>query len=217
MKLPATNSEEDIKAVTRNVFKKADARMVSKIAGYALLSKRDLSAVGDVANEVRAMLGSDDLSKATLDHVHRAIYDYLFPSDKAFLEGMEAARNAGRKIPANDSAGFSGGNRSGSASHFGHRQKSGIGQPGSKGAISAVRQIAPRGNGETNRIATWLNIEQHEMSECYKSFDAFTKTTRNAPLKHFTSVGIIHGGRRFWSKKLARWLGQRGKTVRFTV
>jgi hypothetical protein len=96
-KLPAANSEEDIKAVARNVFKKADARIISKIAGYALLSKRDLSAVGDVASEVRAMLGTDDLSGATLDHVHRAIYDYLLPSDKTFLEGMAAARNTGRK------------------------------------------------------------------------------------------------------------------------
>jgi hypothetical protein len=97
VKLPERNSEEDIKAVARNVFKKADARIIKKIAGYALVSTRDLSAVGDVANEVRAMIGTDDLSKATLDHVHRAIYDVLFPSDKAFLEGMEAARSTGRK------------------------------------------------------------------------------------------------------------------------
>jgi hypothetical protein len=97
VKLPANNSEEDIKAVARNVFKKADARIISKIVGYALLSKRDLSAVGDVADEVRAMLGTDDLSKASLDQVHRAIYDFLLPSDKTFLEGMEAARNSGRK------------------------------------------------------------------------------------------------------------------------
>jgi hypothetical protein len=99
-KLPAANSEEDIKAVARNVFKKADARIVSKIAGYALLSKRDLSAVGDVASEVRAMLDTDDLSGATVEHVHRAIYDFLLPSDKTFLEGMAAARNTGRKSRA---------------------------------------------------------------------------------------------------------------------
>jgi hypothetical protein len=99
VKLPASNSEEDIKAVARNMFKKADARTISKIAGYALLSKRDLSAVGDVADEVRAVLGTDDLAGASLDHVHRAIYDFLLPSDKAFLEDMEAARNMGRKPP----------------------------------------------------------------------------------------------------------------------
>jgi len=97
VKLPASSTEEDIKAVARSVFKKADARTISKIVGYALLSKRDLSAVGDVADEVRAILGSDDLDKATIDHVQRAIYEFLLPSDKTFLEGMAAARQTGTK------------------------------------------------------------------------------------------------------------------------
>ena len=61
------------------------------------MSKRDLSAVGDVAGEVRAMLGTDDLSGASVDHVHRAIYDFLLPSDKTFLEGMAAARSLVKK------------------------------------------------------------------------------------------------------------------------
>lgn len=95
--LPATNTEADIKAVARSVFKNADAQTVSKIAGYALLSKRDLSAVGDVADEVRAMLGTDDLSKATVHHVDRAIHEFLLPSDDTFLKGMAAVRNHGRK------------------------------------------------------------------------------------------------------------------------
>lgn len=97
VKLPPTNTEADIKAVARNVFKKATAEMISKIAGYALLSKRDLSAVGDIAAEVRAMLDSDDLSQATADQIRRAIYDFLMPSDRTFLEDMAAARGAGRK------------------------------------------------------------------------------------------------------------------------
>ena len=96
-KLPASNTEEDIRAVARNVFPKADASMISQIAGYALLSKRDLSAVGDVASEVRAMLGTEDLSGATLGQVHRAIFHFLLPSDKTFMEGMAAARQTGRK------------------------------------------------------------------------------------------------------------------------
>jgi len=104
VELPKTNTEADIKAVVQKVFKNAGAQMVSLIVGYALLSKRDLSAVGDVADEVRAMLGSDDLSKATLRQVHRAIHEYLLPSDKTFLEGMAAARSQvrrGRKtVPA---------------------------------------------------------------------------------------------------------------------
>lgn len=97
IKLPPKNTEEDIEAVARNVFKKADAGMISKIVGYALLSKRDLSAVGDVADEVRAMLGTDDLSKATMAHIKRAIDDFLLPSDEAFLEGMAEARGKEKK------------------------------------------------------------------------------------------------------------------------
>ena len=97
VKLPAANTEDDIKAVAGNVFKESPAAALDKIVGYALLSKRDLSAVGDVATEVRAMLGRDDLSKTSVEQVHRAIFDFLMPSDKTFLEGMEAARQTGRK------------------------------------------------------------------------------------------------------------------------
>jgi hypothetical protein len=61
------------------------------------VSKRDLSAVGDVADEVRARLGTEDLSNASADHVNRAIHEFLLPSDETFLEGMAAARNSGRK------------------------------------------------------------------------------------------------------------------------
>lgn len=97
VKLPAVNTDDDIKAVARNVFKKVPSAAIDKILGYALLSKRDLSSVGDVATEVRAMLGTDDLSNATLKHVLSAIYDFLLPSDKTFLEGIAAVRNQGRK------------------------------------------------------------------------------------------------------------------------
>lgn len=55
------------------------------------------------------------------------------------------------------------------------------------------------------------------MNENYMSFEAFTKASQNSPLKHITSAGIIHDGRRFWSKKLARWLGKRGKPMRFFI
>ena len=97
VELPKNNSEADIKAVAQNVFKTANTKMISLIVGYALLSKRDLSAVGDVADEVRAMLGNDDLSKATLNQVHKVIHEYLLPSDKTFMEGMAAARSQVRR------------------------------------------------------------------------------------------------------------------------
>lgn len=48
-------------------------------------------------------------------------------------------------------------------------------------------------------------------------FDAFTAAHHREPLMRFTSVGIIHQRRRVWSKKLARWLGKRGKPIRFFI
>jgi len=55
------------------------------------------------------------------------------------------------------------------------------------------------------------------MNENYMSFEAFTQASQKSPLKHITSVGIIHDGRRFWSKKLARWVGKRGKPMSFFI
>ena len=103
VKLPDKNSESDIAAVARKVFQGAGEPVIKKIVGYALLSKRDLSAVGDVAAEVRAMLGTEDLSRATVAHVHRAITEFLIPSDQAFkvsLDAAESAQRPGRRRPA---------------------------------------------------------------------------------------------------------------------
>ena len=103
VKLPDKNSEADIAAVARKVFQNAGEPVIKKIVGYALLSKRDLSAVGDVAAEVRAMLGTEDLSGTTVAHVHRAITEFLIPSDQAFkvsLDAAESEQRPGRRRPA---------------------------------------------------------------------------------------------------------------------
>jgi len=55
------------------------------------------------------------------------------------------------------------------------------------------------------------------MPENCLGFEGFTAAFERAPLLHFTSVGIIHEGRRFWSKKLARHVGKRGKMVRYFI
>jgi hypothetical protein len=55
------------------------------------------------------------------------------------------------------------------------------------------------------------------MNDHYLSFETFTEASQSAPLQHFTSAGIIHFGRRFWSEKLARWLGKRGKPIRYFI
>ena len=102
VKLPDKNTEADLAAVARKLFQGAGEPVIKKIVGYALLSKRDLSAVGDVAAEVRAMLGTEDLSRATVAHVHRAITEYLIPSDQAFkvsLDAAESAQRPGRRRP----------------------------------------------------------------------------------------------------------------------
>lgn len=95
--LPEENSEADITAVARKVFQNACEGVIKKVVGYALLSKRDLSAVGDVAAEVRSMLGTEDLSMVSVDHVRRVITEFLIPSDRDFLVSLDAAESAQRK------------------------------------------------------------------------------------------------------------------------
>ncbi|HXB58273.1 MAG TPA: hypothetical protein VNU95_01840 [Candidatus Acidoferrales bacterium] len=97
VKLPNANTEEDIRAVARAVFEKAPEAAIKKIVGYALLSKRDVSAVGDVAAELRVMAGTENLTDVSTEQVHQAIYDFLLPSDRAFMEGMEASRVRSKK------------------------------------------------------------------------------------------------------------------------
>lgn len=97
VKLPDKNSEVDIAAVARKIFPNVADAAVKKIVGYALLSKRDLSAVGDVASEVRAMLGTDDLGKVSVEQVHRAITEFLIPSDQAFKVALDTAESSQRK------------------------------------------------------------------------------------------------------------------------
>lgn len=55
------------------------------------------------------------------------------------------------------------------------------------------------------------------MSDLNLSFEAFTAACQRAPVVHCSGVGIVHAGRRFWSQRLARWVGKRGKPVRFFI
>lgn len=91
VKLPVRNTESDLAAVARKVFQNCSEAVIKKVVGYALLSKRDLSAVGDVASEVRAMLGTETLAKVSVEHVHRAITEFLIPSDLAFRVSLDEA------------------------------------------------------------------------------------------------------------------------------
>jgi DNA transposition AAA+ family ATPase len=102
VKLPDKNTEADLFAVAQSVFQNANETVIKKVVGYALLSKRDLSAIGDIAAEVRAMTGNDDLSRATVAHVDRAMKEFLMASDLAFdlaLVKAEADQRKGRPRP----------------------------------------------------------------------------------------------------------------------
>jgi DNA transposition AAA+ family ATPase len=97
VKLPDKNGEADLAAVARKVFPDVSESALKKILGYALLSRRDLSAVGDVAGEVRAMRGSDDLRNVSAEEVHQAITEFLIPSDLAFKVALDSAELSPRK------------------------------------------------------------------------------------------------------------------------
>lgn len=43
------------------------------------------------------MLGTENLSKVSVEHVHRAISEFLIPSDQAFKVSLDAAESAQRK------------------------------------------------------------------------------------------------------------------------
>jgi len=49
----------------------------------------------------------------------------------------------------------------------------------------------------------------------YQSFESFTAAAKSARAVHARHGGIYHQGRRFWSMKLQRWVGKRGKIVRY--
>lgn len=97
VKLPKQNSEADLFGVARKVFQDSGETVIKTVVGYALLSKRDLSAIGDVAKECRAMLGVEHLDKVSLECVRRAIEDHLIPSDQAFKVALAEAESTQRK------------------------------------------------------------------------------------------------------------------------
>jgi energy-coupling factor transporter ATP-binding protein EcfA2 len=100
--LPEENTEADIMGVAGSVFAGANAAVIKKVASYVFTSGRDLSALGDVATELRAALGHSDLSKATFKLVDQVIRENLFPSDTVFAVEMERAEKRirkGRKLP----------------------------------------------------------------------------------------------------------------------
>lgn len=99
--LPNKNSEADIERVARHVLPDATDSAIDEVVSYAIISKRDLSAIGDVVDELKVMLDCDTLAKVTHEQVRRAIDERLMPSDDAFIKAVESARGKAGKGKAN--------------------------------------------------------------------------------------------------------------------
>ncbi|HLX72909.1 MAG TPA: ATP-binding protein [Verrucomicrobiae bacterium] len=91
--LPAKNSESDIERVARHVLPGASDRVIDEVVFYVVASTRDLSAIGEIVDELKDMLGCDTLEKVTHGQVKRVIDERLMKSDDAFKQAIEAARN----------------------------------------------------------------------------------------------------------------------------
>jgi hypothetical protein len=65
--------------------------------GYAKLSKRDVSGLGDVAEEARLLAQSDGRQVITFEDVERAIKEQLLPSDESFERALNASSKGVRQ------------------------------------------------------------------------------------------------------------------------
>jgi hypothetical protein len=85
-RLPAKNTPEDVEAVAHHLLPKADRPTIKQILAYEALSKRDLSAVGDVVRESKLLAEQEGAAKVTFEHVKRAIHEVLLVSDLPWAE-----------------------------------------------------------------------------------------------------------------------------------
>ena len=92
-RLPAKNTPEDVEAVARHLLPKADRATIKQILGYEALSKRDLSAVGDVVRESKLLAEQEGATKVTFEHVKRAINEVLTVSDVPWFEMEKRLRD----------------------------------------------------------------------------------------------------------------------------
>jgi hypothetical protein len=100
-RLPAKNTPEDVEAVAHHLLPKADQPTIKQILAYEALSKRDLSAVGDVVRESKLLAEQEGAAKVTFEHVRRAIHEVLLVSDLPWAEMEKRLQHQklGRKEP----------------------------------------------------------------------------------------------------------------------
>jgi hypothetical protein len=102
IRLAHKNTPADIEAVARKLIPGVDKATVKQIMAYEALSKRDLSAVGDVAREARLLAEQEGASRVTFEHVKRAIHEVLIVSDVPWAEMEKRLRNkqrGGKTVP----------------------------------------------------------------------------------------------------------------------
>jgi hypothetical protein len=85
-RLPLKNTPADIEAVARHLLPGADKATIMQIMAYEAMSKRDLSAVGDIVQEAKLMAEKQGARRVSFEHVKRAMYEDLIPSDVPFAE-----------------------------------------------------------------------------------------------------------------------------------
>ncbi len=93
--LPAKNSSKDVEMVARAIFPTAGNDIIKRMLGYVRLSKRDLSALGDIERELRFVLqpsdpGAVDLATAhlTFEQVEQVIDSHLAQTDVSFARDL---------------------------------------------------------------------------------------------------------------------------------
>jgi hypothetical protein len=95
VELPGRNSTKDIEGAVRWTFPKAGSATIDRIVGHVLLTKRDLSALGDIVRELRYLLNPEapadaDLSKVRHEQVVGIIEGELEPNDAAFANALSS-------------------------------------------------------------------------------------------------------------------------------
>jgi hypothetical protein len=96
--LPAKNTLKDTETVARWIFPRSSDATIKRILGYIALTKRDLSALGDIAREARFLLNPSapetvDLAQApvTFEQVQQIIDERLTATDVSFAQDLASA------------------------------------------------------------------------------------------------------------------------------
>ena len=98
MPLPEWNTDADLTAIARKLLPGIPREGIKLAVGYAKLSKRDVSGLGDVAEEARLLALEEGRQAITFEDVERAIKEQLLPSDATFEKALNPpAKNTRRQ------------------------------------------------------------------------------------------------------------------------